>query len=168
MCCYILGPKTQGAMQQLQMQQQQLISQLQLVQQRILLVSWSYCKFLPLSLSLSLSLFLSLISFNMVSQSLFFMYFQYLLHWLERKTKNKVWIVLQSLSPIPHFHFWKLILVTTFSCQIFIKEKMIFKNEFGKKMLESIYKKHWHTKTVRIFKKRDIYYYQFKQNILLF
>jgi hypothetical protein len=35
----ILGPKTQGAMQQLQMQQQQLISQLQLVQQRILLVS---------------------------------------------------------------------------------------------------------------------------------
>ena len=51
MCCYILGPKTQGAMQQLQMQQQQLISQLQLVQQRILLVSWSYCKFLALSLS---------------------------------------------------------------------------------------------------------------------
>ena len=32
------GPKTQAAMQQLQMQQQQLISQLQLVQQRILLV----------------------------------------------------------------------------------------------------------------------------------
>ena len=149
MCCYILGPKTQGAMQQLQMQQQQLISQLQLVQQRILLVSWSYCKFLPLSLSLSL--FLSLISFNMVSQSLFFMYFQYLLHWLERKTKNKVSIVLQSLSPIPHFHCWKLILVTNFSCQIFTKEKMIFKNEFGKKMLESTYKKHSHTKMVRIF-----------------
>ena len=33
------GPKSQAAMQQLQMQQQQLISQLQLVQQRILLVS---------------------------------------------------------------------------------------------------------------------------------
>jgi hypothetical protein len=36
------GPKTQAAMQQLQMQQQQLISQLQLVQQRILLVSRIY------------------------------------------------------------------------------------------------------------------------------
>jgi forkhead box protein P len=32
------GPKSQAAMQQLQLQQQQLISQLQLVQQRILLV----------------------------------------------------------------------------------------------------------------------------------
>ncbi len=32
------GPKTAAAMQQLQLQQQQLISQLQLVQQRILLV----------------------------------------------------------------------------------------------------------------------------------